>query len=54
MSHNEIGPKLRQLRELGERRFAERNAKKPAVADLRDKVAKVKPKAKKHSGKRKR
>lgn len=44
MSHNDIGPKLRQLRELGQEK---RTAKKPAVTELREKVATVKPKAKK-------
>ena len=39
MSHSDIGPKLRQLRELAAQRSAERNAKKPAVAELREKVA---------------
>ena len=52
MSHDKIGPREQQLREMRERRFAERNAKKPSVADLRSKVAKVKPMARNQGGKR--
>lgn len=47
MSHNDIGPKLRQLRELAQQRYAERSAKKPSAADLRNKVTKIKPKVRK-------
>ena len=45
MSHNDIGPKLRQLRELAQQRFERKT--KPPVAELRSKVAQVRPKAKK-------
>ncbi len=51
MSHDKVGPREKQLRELREARFADRNARKPSVADLRNKVAKVKPMTK-HGGKR--
>lgn len=43
MSHDQIGPKLRQLRELAQ----EKLKRKPAVTELREKVAAVKPKPKK-------
>lgn len=49
MSHNDIGPKLRQLRELAQQKH-ERNAKKPGVADLRNKIAKVKSPVRKGGG----
>lgn len=51
MSHDKVGPREQQLRELRERRFAERNTRKPTVADLRGKVADVKVKPRKDSRK---
>jgi hypothetical protein len=44
---NEIGPKLAQLRELGQRKREERAAPPPQVEALRRKVADIKPKPKK-------
>lgn len=43
MSYDNIGEKERQVRALREQRFAQRNAKKPSTADLRKRVAAIKP-----------
>lgn len=43
MSHSDIGPKERALREMKERKMA----RKPSPEQLRDRVAKIKPKPKK-------
>lgn len=40
----EIGPRERQLREMRERRFADRNVPPPKLAALREKVATIKTK----------
>lgn len=47
MSHDKIGPKERMLREMREARFAKPKVSPPSTSELREKIAAVKPKAKK-------
>jgi hypothetical protein len=47
MSHDQIGPKERQLREMREQRAANKGPKKPSTSDLRKMIGKTKPMGKK-------
>jgi hypothetical protein len=53
MSHDKIGPKEAQLREMRAARFANAKAPKPpSASDLRKRISAVKPSAKKQGGRR--
>jgi len=43
MSHDKIGPKEMQRRQMREDNFAKKGGKKPSASDLRARIARIKP-----------